>query len=124
MADVEQMLKIVSFGQNVCGLMFGVDVLDLNLEIQINLSNNQSSNSVGSRYVSQSRTSAFDDHFDHDFVVLKNKQHRTKSRRFRIRRNMINIVQIKIVVLDWNLRLVSGARRVSSYLIFRVVELV
>ena len=49
MADVEQMKKIVplitceiTFSRYVCDLMFGVGVTDLNLGIQINLSNNQS----------------------------------------------------------------------------------
>ena len=44
---------------------------------------------------------------------------------------MINIAQIKIVVLDWNRGLVLGVlvwcgvtRRVTSFLIFGVVELV
>ena len=48
MADVEQSKKIiplitceVSFGQYVCDLVFGIDVLDLNLRIQMNSVNNQ-----------------------------------------------------------------------------------
>ena len=42
MADVEQMKKIVpfvtskiTFGQNVCELMFGINVLNLNFRIKI-----------------------------------------------------------------------------------------
>ena len=54
------------------------------------------SNSVGSGHVSHCWTSAFVDHFNHCFVILKNIQHRTKSRRLRVRRNMINITQIKL----------------------------
>ena len=75
--------------------------------------------------------STFNYHFDHGFVVFKNVQHRTRSRRFRVRRNMMNIIQIKIVVLGWNPGLVLGVlvwcgvtRGVSSYLIFGVVGLV
>ena len=75
--------------------------------------------------------STFNYHFDHGFVDFKNVQHRTKSRRFRVRRNMMNITQIKIVVLGCNLGLVLGVlvwcgvtRGVSSYLIFGVVGLV
>ena len=56
MADVEQMKKIVPlimcevpFCQYVCELVFGVDVLDLNLRIQINsVKQPVKSNSVGS----------------------------------------------------------------------------
>ena len=39
-------------------------------------------------------------------VILKDVQHRTKSRKLRVRRDVINITQIKIVVLGWNLGLV------------------
>ena len=49
MADVEQMNKIgpfvtceIPFGQNVCEMMFGVDVPDLNLGSRLIVSNNQS----------------------------------------------------------------------------------
>ena len=52
--------------------------------------------------------SAFDDHFNHCFAILKNVQHRTKSRKLRVRRDMVNIAQIKIVVLGWKLGLVLG----------------
>ena len=105
---------------------------DLNLGIQMNsVKQSVTSNSVGSGYVSHCWTSAFDDHLNHCFAVLKNVQHLTKMRRLRVRRNMINITQIKIVVLGWNFGLVLGVlvcrgvtRRVSSYLIFGVVELV
>ena len=57
------------------------------------------SNSVGSGYMSHCWTSAFDDHFNHGFVILKNVEHRRKSRKLRVRRHTVNIVQIKIVVL-------------------------
>ena len=53
-------------------------------------------------------TSAFDDHFNHGFVILKDVQHRTKSRKLRVLRHRVNIDQIKIVVLGWNLGLVLG----------------
>ena len=51
-------------------------------------------------------TLAFDDHFNRGFVILKDVQHRTKSRKLRIRRDVVNIAQIKVVVLGWNLGLV------------------
>ena len=56
MTDVEQMKKIVqfvtceiSFSQNVCELMFGVDASDQNFRININsVKQSIQSNSVGS----------------------------------------------------------------------------
>ena len=50
-------------------------------------------------------TSAFEDHFNHCFVVLKDEEHRTEFRRLSVRRNTINITKFKSVVLDWNLGL-------------------
>ena len=41
--------------------------------------------------------------FNHCFVVLKNVEDRTESRRLPVRRNIINITQFKSVVLDWSL---------------------
>ena len=62
--------------------MFGVDILDLCHGIQINLLNQTiKSNSVGSGYMSHCWTSDFDDHFNHGFVILKDEQHRTKSKK-------------------------------------------
>ena len=70
MADVEQMKKIVPlitceilFCQNVCKLVFGVDILDLNSWVQIDSVKQPIwSNSVGSGYMSHCWTSAFVDH--------------------------------------------------------------
>ena len=85
------------------------DTLDLNLGVQINsVKQPIKSNSVGSGYVSHCWTSAFNDHFNHGFVILKNVQHRTKSRKLRVQRDVVNITQIKIVVMNWNLGLVLG----------------
>ena len=94
MADVKQIKKIVPliaceipFCQYVCKLVFGVDILDLNLEVQINsVKQPIKSHSVGSGYMSHCWTSAFDDHFNHGFVILKDVQHRIKSRKLRVRR--------------------------------------
>ena len=89
--------------------MFGVDIFDLNLQIQIDsVKQPVKSNSVGSRYVSYCWTSAFGDHFNHCFVVLKNVEHSTEKRRLRVRRHTVNIAQIKIVMLGWNLGFVLG----------------
>ena len=63
------------FGKNVCELVFGVDVFDLDCGIQINsIEQPIKSNSVGSGNMSHCRTPSFNDHFDHSFIVLKHKQ--------------------------------------------------
>ena len=116
MANVQQIKKIVPlitceipFCQHVRKLVFGVDILDLNLGFQINsVKQPIKSNSVGSGYESHCWTSAFDDHLNHGFVILKSVQHRVKSGKLRVRRDMVNIAQIKIVVLGWNLDSVLG----------------
>ena len=90
MAAVEQMKKIVPlitcevpFCQYVCELVFGVDMLDLDFGIQIDsVKQPIKSNSVGSGYMSHCWTSAF-----------KDVQHRTKSRKLRVRWHTVNIVQ-------------------------------
>ena len=79
MADVNQKEKIVplitceiAFCQSVCELVFGVDIFDSNLWIQIDsVKQPVKSNSVGSGFVSRCWTSAFADHFNHCFAVLK-----------------------------------------------------
>ena len=92
----------ITFGQYVCELMFGVDVPDLNLGMQINsIKQPIKRNSVGSWHVSHCWTSAFDYHLDHGFIVHKDIQHSTKSRRSHVRRNVINIIQIQIDVHGW-----------------------
>ena len=48
--------------------VFGVDILDLTYGMQM----------------SRCWTSAFDDHFDHCFAVLKDVEHRNESRRLRV----------------------------------------
>ena len=88
-------------------MVFGVDILDLNLGVQIkSVKQPIKSNSVGFGYVSHCWTSASDYHCNHCFVVLRNVEHRTKLRKLRARRDMINVAQIKLVVLGWNLGLV------------------
>ena len=116
----------ISLCQYVCELVFGVDVFDLNLWIKIDsVKMPVKSNSVGSGYVSQCRTSAFDDHFNQGFVIFKDVEHCTKMRRFRVRRNIISITQFKSVVLGCSLGLILGvlvcwgvAQQVSLHSIF------
>ena len=82
MADVKLMEKIVplitcevALSQHVRELVFGVNIFELNLWIQINsVKQPVESNSVGSGYVFHSSTSAFDDHVNHCFVVFKHIQ--------------------------------------------------
>ena len=59
----------------VSELVFGVDVFDLDLGVQINsIKQPIKSNSVGSGDVPHRRTSAFNNHFDYSFIVLKHIQ--------------------------------------------------
>ena len=88
MADVKLIKKIVPliaceipFCQYVCKLVFGVDILDLNLGIQIDSAKPIKRNSVRSEHMSHGWTPAFDDHFNHGIVIHKDVQHRTKSRK-------------------------------------------
>ena len=65
------------------------------LETKLILSNNQiKSNSVGSGNVSHFRASSLYDHLDHCFVVFKHIQQSFRMRRFDVRGNKINIIQI------------------------------
>ena len=58
--------------KNVCELVFGVDVFDLDFGVQINsIEQPIKSNSVGSGNMSHCRTSDFDDHLDNCFVIFK-----------------------------------------------------
>ena len=52
-------------------------------------------------------TPAFDYHLNHGFIVVKDIEHRTKSK-LSVRSHTVNIIQIKIVVLGWNLGMVLG----------------
>ena len=55
--------------------MFGVNVYDLDLWVQVDpIKKPIKRNSVGAGHVSQRWASAFDDHLDHRFIVLKKKK--------------------------------------------------
>ena len=63
----------ISFGQNVCEVVSGVNIFDLDLGFPIDsVEQPIKSNSVGSGHVSHRRTSSFNYQFDHGFVVFKN----------------------------------------------------
>ena len=76
MANVEQNTKDDSIHhvfQYVCELVFGVDVLDLNLGVQIDsLKQPIKSNCVVSGNMSHGRASSLYDHRDHCFIVFAN----------------------------------------------------
>ena len=62
----------MSFCQSVCELILGDNTPDANLWIQINsVQQPVKRNSVGSGIMSQIRTSAFTNHLDYRFIVLK-----------------------------------------------------
>ena len=89
MADNEQaqlMVPLITceipLCQNVSELVFGVDVFNLDFGIQINsIEQPIKSDSVGSGNVSHRRTSTFNDHLDHSFIVLKHIQQSFLMRR-------------------------------------------
>ena len=65
----------IPFRQDVCELVFGVDVFDLGFGVQINsIKQPIKSNPVSSGDVSHGRTSAFHNHFNYSFIVLKHIQ--------------------------------------------------
>ena len=126
MADVEQTKKIVplvtcevSLCQYVCDLVFGVNVSDLNLGVQVDsVKQPIKRNSVGSWHMSHSWTPAFDDHPDHcldffkhvqlrhGFIVLKHVQHSNGLRKSDIRRHIVNMKQFRTNVHGWNFGLI------------------
>ena len=81
MADIKQSQQMIPFVtceillcQDVCELVFGVDIFDLDVGIQVSIKQPIKSNSVGSGDVSHCRTSAFNNHFNYSFIVLKHIQ--------------------------------------------------
>ena len=82
MADIkqgQQMIPFITFEislcQDVCELVFDVDVLDLDLWVKINsIKQPIKSNSMSSGNMSHCWTPAFHNHFDHSLIVLKHIQ--------------------------------------------------
>ena len=80
------------FGVYVCDFdFFGVKIDPVKQPIECY--------SVGSGDTSHRRTSAFINHVDYRFVVFKNFKCGTLTRRFHVCGNMIDIGQLKILVL-------------------------
>ena len=99
--DVEQSKKVVPLitcgttcGQHVRELVLGVNKFDLDFEVQIGIDKQPIlRDSVGSGCVSHRRTPAFDDHFDHHFIVFEEKQLRDTLRRVCVCDTVIHIGQ-------------------------------
>ena len=100
--------------------MLGVDVIDLDLGVRINsIKQPIKCNSVSPGNMSHCRTSPFNDHLDHNFVVLKHIQHSTGIRMRCIRWNVINVCWNNVGVLDWDGVMhvwLDNCRRVSQWL--------
>ena len=89
MADVEQTQNMItceiSICQYVCELVFGVNVFDLDLGVQIDsIKQPIKSNSVGSGNMSPCGTSSLYNHLDHCFVVSKDIQQSFLTRRMHV----------------------------------------
>ena len=75
----------ISLCQYVSELVFGVNVFDLDLEVQIDsIKQTIKSNSVGSGNMSHCTASSLYDHLDHRFIVFKYLQHSFLKRRSRV----------------------------------------
>ena len=77
--QAQQMIPLItretSFHQNVSKLVFGVDVFNLDLGVQINsIKQPITRNSVSPGNMSHCRTPSFNDHFDHCFIVFEHIQ--------------------------------------------------
>ena len=80
------------FGLDVCDLVLGIDVTDLNFWVQINLVKEPiQSNFVGSWNMPHCGTSTFHNHFDYRLIVLKDIQRRTGIRLLCFGWNVINV---------------------------------
>ena len=95
----------ISLCQSVCELVFGVNVFDLDLGVQIDsIKQKIKSNSVGSGNMSHGRTSFLYHNLDHCFVVFKHIQQSFLTRRMHVWGNKINIVH---QIIEHSLRLLS-----------------
>ena len=82
----------MSFGQNVCKLILGVNTSDPNLWNEIDsVKQPVKRTSVGSGNMSSSGTSTSDGHVDHSFIVFKNIQLRCIMGTLRARGNKLNM---------------------------------
>ena len=97
--DVKQSVKTIPFitgeitlRQHVCELFFGVNIFDLVSGVQIDyVTQPIKRDSLGSGHVSHRSTSAFNDHFDHSFIIFKNVKLGLEVRRFCVCDDVIHI---------------------------------
>ena len=126
MANTERMKKIIplitreiSFGQDVCELVFGVNVTDLDFWVQIEpVKQPIQSTSVGSGNMSHRWTSTFDNHFDYRLIVLKDIQHGTGTIMYGVRWNVVNMFvgMTLLVCLNWMELCVFGLVACNGFL--------
>ena len=102
--ELRWLTREITFGKDVCDLVFGVKITDLDLWAQIDsVKQPIQSNSVGSWNMSHCGTSAFDNHLDHCLIVFKDIQQSFLMRRVDVWGNKINITQI----IDHSLKLLA-----------------
>ena len=81
--------------QDVCKLVLAVDVFDLDLGVKIDsIEQPIKSNSMSSGNMSHSWTSAFHNHLDHCFIVLKHIQYSFLTRGLVVSGNWINVFHL------------------------------
>ena len=81
-----------AFGQNVCELISGVDIIDLDLWVHIDAVEQPiQGHSVGAGYVSHRRTSVFKNHLDDRFAIFKNVEQSILVRMFCARTHDTNL---------------------------------
>ena len=85
----------ITFGPHVSKLVFGVNILDLDLWFQVDsVEQPIKRNSVGCRLVPHCWTSSFENHLDDSFVVFKNVQKSLASRRICVCGDVIHMRQL------------------------------
>ena len=85
----------VAFGQQVRLLVFGVNVFDLDLLLQVDsVKQPIKRDFVHSGHMSHRRTSTFNDHLDHCFVVFKDVQLSLALRRIFVCGDVVHMRQI------------------------------
>ena len=102
MANVKQTQKMIPFitceialGQYVCELVLGVNMFDLDLWLQVNYVEQPiKRNSVGSWHMPHVWTAAFDDNFDHRFIIHKIVELKHTLRELRVSGDLIHTWQL------------------------------
>ena len=113
--DVEQTEKMIpsitgeiACRPHNCETRLNINIFDLTFGFQVDsVKQPIMGNSLGSEHMSHCWTSAFDDHFNHGFVILKDVQRRTQSRNFAFDGSQHCSDQICRAGL-WNLGLIVG----------------